>query len=99
MDALPEEHRTLDLSDEPRFRADVAANASFVRETKASADSSISQPDDYDHRDESERIDRKVYIGVDDAKRAQEKARLAEEARLNRARAELEKTLQELTGG
>ena len=33
------------------------------------------------------------------AERAQEKARLAEEARLNRERAELEKTLRELTGG
>jgi hypothetical protein len=33
------------------------------------------------------------------AERAQEKARVADEARLNRERAELEKTLQELTGG
>lgn len=33
------------------------------------------------------------------AERAQEKGRVAEEAKLNRERAELEKTLQELTGG
>jgi len=135
--------------------ADLEVGVFIEYESPRVIEISISQPDDYDHREESGRIDRTVYIGVDDARRfavalqkaiegaeaeiarralvdltrkkrrprarayvdpgakqakkdaaaklaaerAQEKARLAEEARLNRERAELEKTLQELTGG
>jgi len=135
--------------------ADLEVGVFIEYESPRVIEISISQPDDYDHRDESGMIDRTVYIGVDDAKRfavalqkaiegaeaelarralvdstrkkkrprarayvdpgakqakkdaaaklaaerAQEKARLTEEARLNRERAELEKTLQELTSG
>jgi hypothetical protein len=135
--------------------ADLEVGVFIEYESPRVIEISISQPDDYDHREESARIESTVHFGVDEAKRfavalqqaieraeaeiarralvdatrkkrrpkarpyadpaakqakkdaaaklaaarAQEKAKAAREARLSRERAELEKTLQELSDG